>query len=229
MADVLGELQAHLDATVFQNDRPLILEAGCGSGSHIQIPGDAHVTGIDISPAELDKNTIVSVKIVGDIQTYRLPQNSFDMIVCWDVLEHLKNPKAALESFFDAIKPGGVMVLAFPNVYSVKGIVAKFTPLWFHEFVYRRIYGQKFGQPGLENFPTFLKWDIGPRRIEGFAKAKQLSIEFMKMRESGVQARFREKIKLRGFSLDLVEVLVRIFSLGQLSFKDSDCIFVLRK
>ena len=58
------------------------------------------------------KNSVVSVKIVGDVQTYPLPENSFDLIVCWDVLEHLEFPQAALERVFDATKPGGSVTQA---------------------------------------------------------------------------------------------------------------------
>ena len=139
---------------------PKILEAGCGSGSRISWPTTSTIVGIDISEEELKKNSVVTERIVGDVQSYPLPPEKFDLIICWDVLEHLPNPHDALDRFRNAIKPGGAIVLAFPNVFSIKGLVAKVTPLWFHEMVYRGIYGRRYGEPGLENFPTYLRWNI---------------------------------------------------------------------
>lgn len=126
---------------------PKILEAGCGSGSTIAIPADARVTGIDISSEELDKNSVVHEKIVGDLETYQLPEDTFDLVVCTDVLEHLKRPALAMASMASAVRPGGLLLLAFPNVHSLKAVVAKYTPLWFHSAINRFIYGQRAGEP----------------------------------------------------------------------------------
>lgn len=229
LSDAIEELQSFLDGQVYNRAELEILEAGCGSGSHIRIPADARLTGIDISEDELAKNNVVSKKIVGDVQTYKFPDEQFDMIVCWDVLEHLQTPVAALDHFREAIRPDGIVLLAFPNVFSVKGIVAKITPLGFHRFIYRRIYGERYGEPGLENFPTYLRWGISPKNIERYANSEGLDIVFMRMRESGVQSRFRRKINVDGKLLGVIEGTVRILSFGTLSLKDSDCIFVLRK
>jgi len=51
-----------------------LLEAGGGSASHIRFNAELHAVGIDISSEELEKNTSVHEKILGDIQEYSLPQ-----------------------------------------------------------------------------------------------------------------------------------------------------------
>src|SRR5579862_6866063 len=81
-------------------DRLKVLEAGCGSSSHVRLPGTVHAVGIDISAEQLAKNTAVQEKILGDIQQYRLPRGEFDVTVCWMVLEHLSNPGDALLNLF---------------------------------------------------------------------------------------------------------------------------------
>jgi SAM-dependent methyltransferase len=94
-------------------DSPRIPEAGCGSESNIAIPPNAHVVGIDISAEELAKNTSVHEKNAGDLETYELPKNAFDL-VCWDVLEHLHRPELAMTSMASSVRPGGFCFLRLP-------------------------------------------------------------------------------------------------------------------
>jgi predicted SAM-dependent methyltransferase len=47
-----------------------------------------------------------------------LQANHYDVITLWHVFEHINDPKEALDSFFTALKPGGVLVLAVPNADS---------------------------------------------------------------------------------------------------------------
>ena len=74
----------------------LVLEAGCGSTSDVYLPFEKKVAGIDIDEEQLKHNDRIEIKIQGDLQTYELPQNEFDIVVCVDVLEHLPFPGKAL-------------------------------------------------------------------------------------------------------------------------------------
>src|SRR5271166_6261153 len=75
-----------------------VLEAGCGAASHFRYAGRMDLHGIDISQEELDKNRDVQRKMLGDIQTYPLPPSHYDVVVCWDVIEHLSRPQEALSN-----------------------------------------------------------------------------------------------------------------------------------
>jgi SAM-dependent methyltransferase len=224
-----AELQAALDQHFSTIPHPEILEAGCGSGSNVKLPAGCRITGIDISREELDKNSIVTEKIVGDLQTYELPPDHYELIICWDVLEHLDKPELAMMRMTSALKPGGLLLLAFPNVHSVKALVAKATPLWFHNFVYRRIYGAKFGTPGVIPFPTYLRWSIARSGIERFAGSNRLSPLLESTHESGVQRRFRAKLRMGNTVTRLIERSVRIVSFGKFTVTGSDCIYLLQK
>ena len=114
-----------------------LLEAGCGSATHIRLKPPAHAVGIDISTEQLARNSVVHEKIVGDIQRYPLPKNEFDVAICWMVLEHLSRPQDALLNLFASVKPQGLVILGFPNLLSFKGVVTKITPFWFHVVFYR--------------------------------------------------------------------------------------------
>ena len=98
-----------------------VLEAGCGSSRHIELGDRARIVGIDISEEQLARNDRLDRKILGDVQTHDFAPECFDLIVCWDVLEHLPEPERALRSFARASKAGGVILLALPNVFSLKG------------------------------------------------------------------------------------------------------------
>src|SRR5688572_8700064 len=95
-------------AECFENrDQIDILEAGCGSGSYLRFPSNARITGIDISAEQLQRNTRIHERILGDLQTYAFAPSTFDAIVCWDVLEHLAAPASALDRFATALRTGG--------------------------------------------------------------------------------------------------------------------------
>jgi len=223
---ILGEKLSDFFSRI---DQPKILEAGCGSGSVIRIPTEAHVSGIDISREELDKNPVVHEKIVGDLETYDLPRNEFDLVVCWDVLEHLNRPLLAMENMAAAVRPGGLLLLAFPNVRSLKAVVAKHTPLGFHKALNRWIYGERAETPGFLNFPTVLDSSIAPDRMMNFARDCNLSIDLSVLRQSGVQRRFFRKLKMGEGGIRAFDKLVGFVSFGRISVSESDCIFLFRR
>jgi SAM-dependent methyltransferase len=55
---------------------------------------------------------------VGDVETMELPLEpaSFDVVLCGDVLEHLRDPWDALAFLATLLRPGGTAVVSVPNV-----------------------------------------------------------------------------------------------------------------
>jgi SAM-dependent methyltransferase len=210
-------------------EQPRILEAGCGSGSNIRIPSEAHVTGIDISEEELAKNSVIHEKIVGDLETYPLERETFDLVVCWDVLEHLRRPQMAVENMANCLRTDGLLLLAVPNVRSVKAVVAKFTPLWFHSMVNRMVYGERAGEPGYINFPTVLDPSIAPDAMTQSAEKMGLELAFGMLGQSGMQKKLMKKLFVGEFGTEVIDLSVRLVSLGRFSMKQSDCILLFRK
>ena len=205
-------------------DKIRVLEAGCGSASQIKFKAEIYAVGIDISADELEKNGAVHDKILGDIQDYPLPKEDFDVIVCWMVLEHLSRPDDALANIFRATKPGGIVVLGFPNLASIKGLVTKFTPFWFHELFYR------FMQYQSHHFPTYLRPSILPERLVQFAEDNGLLVEFCKLAEGGVSKRLRGRSAIINLGFSALDQAARLFSMGkwQSALLD-ECAVVLRK
>jgi len=87
------------------------------------------------SSAELAK-TLLDEVVVADIQSEQLPfeHNSFDGLICNDVLEHLLDPWRSLNQLMNYLRPGAFVVVSLPNVrFSevVKDLV--FRGLWTYQ------------------------------------------------------------------------------------------------
>ena len=51
-------------------------------------------------------------------------QETFDCVVCADVLEHIKDPWGALADLFGLLRPGGEIVVSIPNIRNL-GVMAE--------------------------------------------------------------------------------------------------------
>ena len=80
-----------------------ILDARCGDGEaliRLKCCLPDNVAAFDINKGQIDdaRNKLPDVKIeTQDIQQLPYDDNSFDLILCLEVLEHLKNPSSALK------------------------------------------------------------------------------------------------------------------------------------
>src|SRR4030081_1701786 len=94
-----------------------IYEAGGGSTSFLPLDvlRRADVTVVDIDPEQLRNNDYAQTTILGDIQAYRFAPDSFDLVICYNVIEHLADVEAALEGFCMALKRGGLIAIGAPN------------------------------------------------------------------------------------------------------------------
>lgn len=225
-----AQLQALLDERLRGRAGLRVLEAGCGSTSHVRLPPGTTLVGIDISQQQLDRNPRLAERIRGDIQAYDLGTATFDAIICWDVLEHLPHPERALERFVRALRPDGLLVLALPHAFSFKGLVTKLTPHAFHVWFYRRILGQPLaGTEDRAPFPTFMRASIAPRRIVRFAETHGLARELVLLYEGGVQTRVRGKSRVADLAFAALGRVSRAASRGHYDANHSDAILVLRK
>ncbi len=225
------KLQAFIDKYLSTRSSPRVLEAGCGSLTHIKLPQDAYIVGIDISKEQLERNKSLDEAIHGDIQTYDLPQAAFDMIVCWNVLEHLKHPEEALKRFHLALKEDGILVINAPNPVSTKGIFTRITPYWFHLWFYRNVRGWKeAGKNGNPPFPTYMRFSIRPEAIKRFASARKMTVVYESVFGHG------DSRDVIGYSkgyvtaiLNVLNFLLRVFTLGKIDPTLCQYILVLRK
>ena len=93
-------------------------------------PGVKYV-GLDVLQSELDAAPVASYDetIAADASEHlqRLDRQ-FDLIVSWQVFEHLRSVPAALDNFYDYLKPGGLAVISLSGRYSLFGLINMLLP-----------------------------------------------------------------------------------------------------
>jgi SAM-dependent methyltransferase len=104
-----------------------LLDLGCSSGSFLQsLPsGSWELSGIEMS-AESARNAEASsgAKVfVGEVLEASFAPESFDVITCFDVLEHLYEPRKVMARVAEWLKPGGVFYVLVPNIDSAEARV----------------------------------------------------------------------------------------------------------
>lgn len=228
--EVAAQLQSVVDKLLFNVKEARVLEAGCGSLSRLQLPEGAHVVGIDISELQLARNTELHERVLGDIQSYQLPGCSFDLIVCWWVLEHLAEPRRALANFVQALQDGGVIILVLPNSHSIKGLVTKLTPHWVHVWAYRYIFKVKdAGKADTAPFRTYHRFAVAPSALKTFAHDHNLTVEYFRLFEAGWQRNLRVRLGLTNARWSVFKWLTSAATLGRISAEHTECAIILRK
>jgi 2-polyprenyl-3-methyl-5-hydroxy-6-metoxy-1,4-benzoquinol methylase len=100
-----------------------LLEIGAASGHFLEEARAAGFEPMGVEPdaelaARITERSGITV-LGGFVESVELVPNSFDTIVAWHVLEHLFEPRFALERIIAALAPGGLLFLEVPNFASV--------------------------------------------------------------------------------------------------------------
>ena len=98
-----------------------LLEVGCGSGRTLARLAELgwQVQGIDNDPGAVTAARRHGLSVLqGDLQHAELAAASFDAVVFAHVIEHLRNPTAALQQAHRLLRPGGRLVVLTPNFAS---------------------------------------------------------------------------------------------------------------
>jgi SAM-dependent methyltransferase len=173
-----------------------VLDIGAGRRSRI-VPDGCWLAGTDISGDELALNERLDARFVSDAQTPVPPlgADAFDVVVVYDVLEHLERPQRALEAALEVLAPGGVLVVAAPNPRSLKGALTRWTPFWLHRLAVRVFLGDWAPDP----FPTYLRAGMRQEAVRRWAAAHGLAVvDFAWQPEAAIQQRFRARLHLTG-------------------------------
>jgi len=100
-----------------------ILEIGCGTGelgeAAFQMGKCERYCGIEIDPvAAAEARTRISEVIEGDVETlpFTWQDESFNVLIASEVLEHLKDPWTTLRRLKQLLTPGAVVLASSPNV-----------------------------------------------------------------------------------------------------------------
>ena len=109
-----------LSITNLKNGKLLDIGAGTGSFAGFMKTHGWNVTGFE--PDEQARRQALSlnnVQLIGPENFYLLPEESFDVITMWHVLEHVHDLHEYLKQLKKLIKPGGKIFIAVPNYTSL--------------------------------------------------------------------------------------------------------------
>ena len=212
--------------------RLAIYEAGGGSTSFLplDILRRAHVTVVDIDEDQLRNNDYAQETILGDVQTWRFPPSGFDLVICYNVIEHVPDVEAALSGFCESLKQGGLILIGAPNPKSLSGVTTKFSPHWFHVWFYRHVRGDtNAGQPGHAPFPTFFHPLVTLSNLQAFARAHGLELIYRKEYESPRYPEMRARKPLFAALIDAAAVVINALLPGKGDVRHGDYHVILRK
>jgi SAM-dependent methyltransferase len=127
------------------SDTNRLLDVGCGTGVYLQAMGNLgwSVRGVEPDAAAAGRAAerlgVQPDRIfVGRVEDADFPPETFDLVTMAHVLEHLHNPRGALERIHRWLRPAGMIRLWLPNFESIESGV--FRKLWFGLDVPRHLY-----------------------------------------------------------------------------------------
>jgi len=118
---VIAELKTGLPS----NQKPHILDVGCGTGANLEMLsqfGDAE--GVDVSSQALDFCRARGLELVKQGAAEQLPyeDSSFHLVTGLDVVEHLDDDVAGLTEMHRVTRPGGKVILFVPAFMWLWGV-----------------------------------------------------------------------------------------------------------
>ncbi len=123
-----------IDFTTLQlKDGDTFLDVGCGEGRHTigaYLSANVHAVGVDLSEKDLataearahdfidDNNTDKSLRFM-PANALALPfeDDSFDKVICSEVLEHIPDYQGVLKELKRVLKPTGVLAVSVPRAW----------------------------------------------------------------------------------------------------------------
>lgn len=99
-----------------------VLDVGCGTGEFLKFAKDRGCEVIGIEPgrtyAEFARSEYGIDVINAPWQQADLPLSGFDVVTCQQVVEHLRDPMAALAAMAAWLKPEGMLYVSVPDMRS---------------------------------------------------------------------------------------------------------------
>jgi 2-polyprenyl-3-methyl-5-hydroxy-6-metoxy-1,4-benzoquinol methylase len=134
-----------VDFILSYKNKGKLLEIGFGNGILLKkLSKYFDVFGLDISEHNVKKaSKIINNRklFIGDIEKINTSKN-YDVMLAFDVLEHLNNPAKTIKKIYNMLKKNGIFIFSVPNNY---GLFGKISTLLFnfvdrtHRSTYKRV------------------------------------------------------------------------------------------
>jgi SAM-dependent methyltransferase len=99
--------------------RPRVLDVGCGTGFNLQALcalGVSEAIGLDLADKALAfcRGRGLQTLVRGDAARPPFQDESFDLVLALDLIEHVQDDRAALDGLLRILRPGGRLILFTP-------------------------------------------------------------------------------------------------------------------
>ena len=98
-----------------------VLDAGCGTGygaAFLAAVGAARVVGIDNDPEAVATAQQAAPEAefeVADVHALPFPDGTFELVTCFEMIEHVERQDEALHELRRVLRPDGVLAISSPN------------------------------------------------------------------------------------------------------------------
>ncbi len=108
-------------------DRGRLLDIGTGFGF---FPAEMRKRGWEVEGVEISKNAIDYARDIlkltvrsGPLEDIAFPEDGFDVVTAFYLIEHLRDPAAFLGECYRILKPGGLLLLRYPHTTPIKNVL----------------------------------------------------------------------------------------------------------
>lgn len=112
-----------------------LLDIGCASGAFLKAAHELGLTTVGIEPNRWMAaygRTMYGLDVrAGTLADHHFADGQFDLVTLWDVIEHVPNPSAELDEIHRILKPGGLLLVNYPDYTSLPARVLGWKwPFW---------------------------------------------------------------------------------------------------
>ncbi len=135
-----------------------VLDVGCAGGAFPKAAADLGFSVVGVEPSawlcEQGRRLYGLDLRPGVLADQDFAPESFDVVTLWDVIEHLADPREVLQDIHRLLRPGGHLILNYPDYRSIVGrLLGRKWPFWLDVhllYFTRRTIGELAVQAGFE-------------------------------------------------------------------------------
>jgi SAM-dependent methyltransferase len=147
-----------------------LLDIGCAGGAFPVAARDLGFDAVGIEPsrwlADYARRSYGLDVRDGILKPGIFPNGTFDVVTLWDVIEHVPQPHETLTLAYDLLKPGGLLLVNYPDVGTVAArVLGSRWPFWLsvHVLYYtRNTMSRQLQRAGFSNLWQQSSWQTLP-------------------------------------------------------------------